>query len=150
MELFGIRNSLYVGNYQQVVNEASSFNSRGDAALQEECDMLLYRAHIGLGNYFLVVQKVQDDASWQLRAVKLLAGYAQSPPTMGDKACETLDEWMANPQAAKDTALLVSAATILNMEGKYEQTLKYVHDSEDIELMAVLVQTYLYLSLIHI
>eukprot|EP00656_Telonema_subtile_P057178 TRINITY_DN9347_c0_g1_i5.p1 TRINITY_DN9347_c0_g1~~TRINITY_DN9347_c0_g1_i5.p1 ORF type:complete len:238 (+),score=68.14 TRINITY_DN9347_c0_g1_i5:194-907(+) len=146
MDLFSLRNQLYTGNYQQVVTEAAAFNARGDDALAQERDILLYRAYIAMGQQFLAIQKIPDSASFALRSVKLLATFSQSPTTAGDAACETLDEWMGNPQAAKDQTVLLMAATILNTLGKYEDTLKYIHDSTDIELMATLVQTFLYMD----
>jgi len=30
-DLYGIQNQFYLGNYQQVVTDASAFNARGDA-----------------------------------------------------------------------------------------------------------------------
>ena len=91
MDLFTLTNQLHTGNYQQVITDAASFNSKGDDSLQLECDILLHRypaaglvrphlllrATIALGNHFLVIPKIKDDAPMPLRGVKLLAQFMQ-------------------------------------------------------------------------
>lgn len=145
MDLFALTNLFHTGNFQQVVTDAASFNAKGDDALQLECDIVLHRATIALGNHFLVIPKIRDDAPPSLRGVKLLAQFMQDPGS-GEAICNTIDELMVNPEANKDPTFLTMAATILNKLGKYEETLKYIHSSDSIELMAVLVQTYLYMD----
>jgi len=50
-DLYGIQNQFYLGNYQQVVTDASAFNARGDATAKLECDVILNRAHVAMGNH---------------------------------------------------------------------------------------------------
>jgi biopolymer transport protein ExbD len=60
-ELFSIRNALYLGNYSAVVQKASQQISSAD--IKPQRDALLYRAHIALGDYDLVLSQVQDNDS---------------------------------------------------------------------------------------
>jgi len=141
-DLFAIRNQLYIGNYQQVVTDASVFNPRGDAAAKTECEALLHRAYIAMGNHFLVLQKIKDGDAVSLQAVKLLAQYMQSPESL-DAVTGKLDQLMEDPSAGTDATLLIVAAMIYNREGQYEVSLKYIHNPSTLEMMAVLVYTYL-------
>lgn len=146
MDLFAIRNQLYSGNYQQVVTDAAAFNPKGNQELKTECEVLLMRAHIALGNHFLVLQNVRDDAPYELRAVKLLAQFMQDPEGGAEPANSKLNEWLCVPEAATNTTVLLVAGTVYNMQGNYEETLKLLHASEDAELMSLLVQTFLSMS----
>jgi len=142
-DLFGIRNQLYIGNYQQVVTDASGFNARGDMAAKLECETLLHRAHIALGNHFLVLQKIRDSDPVALQAVKLLATYIENPEGSIEKVGEQLDEWMDDSSTASDATMLVIAAMIYNREGQPETALRFVHTAATLEMMATLVYTYM-------
>jgi coatomer protein complex subunit epsilon len=142
-DLFAIRNQLYIGNYQQVVTDASTFNSRGDLQAKLECETLLHRAYVAMNNHFLVLQKIRDDDPVSLQAVKLLATYMQSPNQF-DNVCERLNSFKDDPATASDPTMLVIAAMICHHEGQFETALKYVHDPKShLEMMATLVYTYL-------
>lgn len=54
-----------------------------------------------------------------------------------------LNQFMMDASAASDPTLLIVAAMILNREGKYDEALKYIHTASTLEMMAVLVHTYL-------
>lgn len=141
-DLFGIQNQLYLGNYQQVVTDASTFNPRGDVNAKVEVETMLHRAYIALGNHFLVIQKIKSDDPIPLQAVKLLATYMQSPEQLETVKAQ-LGEWMMDSAAASDPTLLVVAAMIFNREGQHDEALKYVHTATSLEMMSVLVHTYL-------
>jgi len=137
-DIFGIRNQFYLGNFQQVITDASAFNPRGDAAAKIECEIIQYRAFIAMGNHFLV--KISDDAPVSLQAVKVLAQYMQSQDVQ--TASARLSELMV--EGGNDPTVVVIAAMIFNREGQYEDALKYLGQNPTaLEPMAVLVQTYL-------
>jgi len=141
-DVYNIRNQLHIGNFQQVVTDASVFNPKGDQAAKVECDVLLHRAYIGMGNHFLVLQKDVSNSPVSLQAVKVLAEYMQSSDVAGASA--QLDAWMGDPSTASDPTMLVVGAMIHNREGNYEEALKYVHNpGTSLEMMATLVYTYL-------
>jgi len=141
-DLFNIRNQLYIGNYQQVVTDASVFNPRGDQGAKVECDVLLHRAYIALGNHFLVLQKVRDDDPISLQACKLLANYMQAPAQFENVEAQ-LNTFMEDPTTAQDPTLRTIAAMMYNKEGRYEDALKCVHAASSLEMMSQVVHTYL-------
>jgi len=124
------------------VTDVSSFNARGDAKAKIDSEVMLHRAYVALGNPFLVLQKVKSDDPVPLQAVKLLATYMQDPNNLENVSLQ-LSEWMTDPAAATDPDLLIAAAMIYNKEGKHEEALKYIHTATTLEMMAVLVHTYL-------
>lgn len=141
-DLFGIRNHLYIGNYQQVVTDASVFNPKGDMGAKVECEVILHRAYIAMGNHFLVLQKVKEDDPASLQACKILANYMQAPDQM-DNVEAQLNALMEDPTSAQDPTLLCVAAMIYNKEGRPEEALKCVHTASNIEMMAAVVHTYM-------
>jgi coatomer protein complex subunit epsilon len=146
MDLFALRNHFYVGNYQQVVADAASFNARGNSDLESECELILMRAQIALGNHFLVIQKVRDDAPHALRAAKLLAQHMQDPVGSANTVNDALDKMLCDSEAATNPNVLLLIGQIFNSQSKYEETLKHTHDSENVELMALLIQTFLFMN----
>jgi len=141
-DVFGMQNQFYLGNFQQVVTDASAFNPRGEANAKLECDIILNRAYVAMGNHFLVLQKINSDAPISLQAVKLLATYMQSPEQLPNYI-DQINAWMST-EAATDNTLLVVAAMIYNREGQYEEALKFIgQNPATLEQMAILVQTYL-------
>ena len=112
-----------------------------------------HSAQIALGNHFLVIQKVRDDAPHVLRAAKLLAQHMQArtrsmlprvdsldssrlqdPVSSEDAVNAGLDKMLCDSQAATNPSVLLLVGQIFNSQGKYEETLKHIHDSENVEL----------------
>jgi coatomer subunit epsilon len=58
-ELFSVRNNLYFGNYSTCISIGSELEFKS-TDLKLERDILLYRANIGLGQYELVLNEIQD------------------------------------------------------------------------------------------
>lgn len=66
-ELFSVRNALYLGNYGLALSAAAELKLK-DTQLQVERDVLLYRAHIGLKQYDLVLSEIKDkDAPFPIK-----------------------------------------------------------------------------------
>merc|ERR1719149_577730 len=68
-DLYGLRNALYLGNYQQAVSEAMSLGA------STERDFFMYRALIEQGQHRVVMDEVGAQAPVALQAVKMLAAY---------------------------------------------------------------------------
>jgi len=140
--LFEIQNNLYIGNYQQVVNDASTFKDKGDLAAKAECESLLHRAYIAMGNHFLVIQKIRDSDPVSLQAVKQLALYMQNPAQI-DSIADQMNAWLDDLSVSNDSTMRVIAAMIFNRESRFEDALKFIHTPTSLEMMATLVYTYL-------
>lgn len=73
-ELFELRTSFYLGNYQQAINEAQKLRV-SDPKLQIEKDVYMYRAFIAQKKYSVVLDDIKSSAPEELRYVKLMAEY---------------------------------------------------------------------------
>ncbi|RVE44749.1 hypothetical protein evm_010601 [Chilo suppressalis] len=136
-ELFDVKNAFYVGNYQQAVNEALSFNASTPLlALQK--DAYLYRSYIALGNYRLVLQELKT-ADPMLQPLKILVDYI-SPGANKPAIVADIDARVAKGTELSNEVFLIVAASIYYHEDNYEAALKILHGSESLELRAFTLQ----------
>lgn len=138
--LFELRNYFMLGNYQAAINEGNNVTTRNERERTEK-DVYVYRSYIAQGNYKIVLDEIDDNATAALQAVKLLATYLSSD-TNKDIALVTLKQWMADSVAANNTLQLI-AAIIYSHEYNYEEAMKCLHQSNSVEGLALLVQTYI-------
>jgi len=139
--LFDVRNYFLLGNYQAAINEGNNVNVRSDRERLEK-DTYVYRSYIAQGNYKIVLEEIEDSAAAPLQAVKLLATYLSSENNK-DIALVTVKQWMADGVAANNHMLQLVAGTIYFHEQNYEEAMKCLHQSNTVEGLALLVQTYL-------
>ncbi|KAI9913571.1 hypothetical protein PsorP6_006389 [Peronosclerospora sorghi] len=142
-ELFTLKNQLWVGNYQNVLSEGTMLNHLGEA-LRNERDVYVYRAHLALGNFSLVLQSIPDTGTTPiaLSAVKLWATYLSDE---GDKEMVdlTLKEWLADPTSGENAHLLLLAGQIYAREGKLSDALSALTRGGSLEHMLYIVHLYL-------
>lgn len=62
-ELFAVRNALYLGNYTTALNKAQQQTgaATSNVDLKVQKDALMYRAHVGLGDYETVLSEISSD-----------------------------------------------------------------------------------------
>ena len=77
-ELFEVRNSFYIGNFQHAINEAQSLNPVS-ADTRIERDVFLYRAYTAQGKYGLVLDEIKPSSAPEVQSVRVLADYLQNP-----------------------------------------------------------------------
>ncbi|CAI5743788.1 unnamed protein product [Peronospora destructor] len=142
-ELFTLKNQLWVGNYQNVLSEGATLNHFGEA-LTNERDVYVYRAHLALGNFSLVLQSIPDTGNTPiaLSAVKLWATYLSG---QGDKEMIdlTLKEWLIDPMSAENAHLLLIAGQIYTRNGKLSDALSALTRGGSLEHMLYIVHLYL-------
>lgn len=147
-ELFAVRNLLYMGSYQQVINEATNPASpprSEDARLELRC--LLYRAYVAQGKHNLVLSEIDEHAAPpDLRAVRILAAYLQAAaagnPAARDAAVSAARALLAENAPSPRIQLLV--ASVLYHEDLLEDVLKVLAPSRrNLECVALFVQTLL-------
>ncbi|XP_071532229.1 coatomer subunit epsilon [Panulirus ornatus] len=140
-ELFEIKNSFYIGNYQHCINEAQKLQP-STPELRQERDVFLYRALIGQRKYGVVQSEIKSSGAAPLQALKLLAHYLQSPESRPTLVNE-LESQLSGNVDLTNTAMLVVAATIYCQEENYEASLRVLNQSDALECRALMVQTYL-------
>lgn len=89
------------------------------------------------------MDEVGSDSALALQGVKLLATYKGGNRETKDMALLQLKEWLSDANALNDTLLIQSAASIYMHEGDYKEVLKYTHQSQVLEIMYMVVHTYL-------
>ncbi|KAJ7388094.1 hypothetical protein OS493_039870 [Desmophyllum pertusum] len=77
-ELFEIRNSFYIGNYQLCINEAQKLHP-SSRELAIEKDVYMYRAYTAQGKHRVVLDEVSSSSPSEVQPVRMLADYQQNP-----------------------------------------------------------------------
>lgn len=139
--LWQVKNSFYLGCYQQCISEALSANVSDSGRVL--CNFYMYRAYIEQGQGRMVLDEVFGDAPLALQAAKLLATYLANPAANKESALAQLKEWLGSPGAVSEPQLLLVAALVYSHEGDHKEALKYIHQSPDLETMSLVSHIYL-------
>ncbi|XP_059149846.1 coatomer subunit epsilon-like [Physella acuta] len=140
-QLFDIRTAFLTGNYQQCVNEAPKLNL-GTPELKVERDVLMYRAYIAQRKYGVVLDEIKSSSSPELQAVKMYADYL-SNESKRDAIVKELDSKMSGNVDLTNSTFLLMAGSVYYHEQNYDSTLRTLHQSDNLECMALMVQTLL-------
>jgi len=138
-ELFEVRNSFYIGNFQHAINEAQSLNPVS-ADTRIERDVFLYRAYTAQGKYGLVLDEIKQSSAPEVQSVRVLADYLQNPQKREVILKEI--EKKLNGSDFSEYYLLI-AATIYFQEGDTDSALRCLFQSTALECSALSVQMYL-------
>ncbi|KAF0972432.1 hypothetical protein FDP41_009335 [Naegleria fowleri] len=145
-ELLAVRNALYLGNYSVCMSKiAQTKINESNAEMKMERDVLSFRAHIGLGQYDLVLQQIKesDNLAIPLRGVRLLSEYfqAQNRGTSREAIIEKVDTLQQDPSFTTDPTFAICSATIYAFEGNDIACLKSLHDVSTLEAFSLRVRT---------
>lgn len=142
-ELFTLKNQLWVGNYQNAISEGGMLSHLRES-LRHERDVYVYRAHLALGNFPLVLQSIPDAGGVPiaLSAVKLWASYLAQQVDR-EMVELTLKEWLADPTSGENPHLLLVAGQIFAREGKLSDALSALTRGGSLEHMLYIVHLYL-------
>ncbi|ELU05412.1 hypothetical protein CAPTEDRAFT_225244 [Capitella teleta] len=136
-ELFDIRTALYIGNYQQCINEAQKLKVSPD--FRDERDVLMYRAYLAQRKFGVVLDEVRSGAPAELQAVRMLADFL-SNESQRDRLVTELDAKMSgNVDVSNSTALLM-AGSVYYHHGNLDAALRALHQSDSLECLALMVQ----------
>ncbi|KAK9506508.1 hypothetical protein O3M35_008432 [Rhynocoris fuscipes] len=139
--LFDIKNSFYIGNYQQAINEAQRVKP-STPELQLERDCFLYRSYIAQKKYRVVIDDISGSSPTDLRQLKTLADYFNNK-NKRDSIVSSLDDHLSSRSYDDNHIGAVVAATIYCYEKNYESALKALHKDDHLESMAINLQIYL-------
>jgi coatomer protein complex subunit epsilon len=143
-ELYEIRNAYVLGNYGQVISDGSSLKANPyrkqeeNEALLSERDTLVFKAHIGMGQYDIVVDDLANSTSHAMKAIRILAQFLKADHSRNEtlkanavttakelvKACE------GSLPAASYVHVAITVTTILIHNGELEPALKCLRSAQ--------------------
>jgi coatomer protein complex subunit epsilon len=136
-ELFELRNNFYLGNFTSAVNEANKLKLSGEKAVER--DVFLFRSLIAQKQYSVVQAEISGSAPTQLQAVKCYANYMST--RQADKSLKALDTQIQSLAPENWVSPLMSASIYLQ-EGRYEDALRTLQLTDNIEGKAMQVQIF--------
>lgn len=141
--LFEVRNSFYMGNYQQCIKEAQKLKSTADERVKLMRDVFMYRAYICQKKYRVILDEISASSPPELQAVRLFAEFMNSEnqrPKIVSQIEDTLKR--GSPEFANNIFYLI-AAHIFIYEGNMEKALRTLQNGaaeNDLECEAAIVQ----------
>jgi len=139
-ELWPVKNAFYVGVHQQAISEAMNNAPSSDAGRAER-DFFMYRAYSEQGQTSMVLNELASgNKPAPLQSAYLLALYLSGSK---EAAVAALKERLAAPGAASEASLQLVAALIYAHEQEYKDALKLIHQSTDLETIALCAHIYI-------
>eukprot|EP01104_Vermistella_antarctica_P015770 TRINITY_DN5243_c0_g3_i1.p1 TRINITY_DN5243_c0_g3~~TRINITY_DN5243_c0_g3_i1.p1 ORF type:complete len:322 (+),score=154.08 TRINITY_DN5243_c0_g3_i1:88-966(+) len=138
-DLFELRTNFLLGNYQAAINEGLGLEPDDEQQLIDR-DVLVFRCYLAQGNHKLVLDEINaSSAPAELLAIRLLARYLSTADREGILA--ELKELLGSSDG--NATLQLVAGIIYNHEKLYDDAMRSLHQSVDLESRALLLQTYI-------
>lgn len=142
--LYDVRNSYYLGLYQQCINEAQKVKVT-EAAKVIERDVFMYRAYIAQQKFAVVLSEISDSSVPQLQAVRLYAEYMMSASDESqqddmDSLVKKVEAKLSSNTDVENKILPLLAASIYFHQGNSDAALRVLHNTESLEASALGVQ----------
>nr|CAG4642678.1 EOG090X0A8E [Evadne anonyx] len=140
-ELFEVKSQFYIGNYQTAINEAQKLKIH-TPEMKIARDYFVYRSYIALKKFSVVMGEINSSSPAELQPLRMLAEYF-SQPSRRESIVIKLDEEISGNVDASNYVFLLVAATIYYNETSFETALKVLHQSDNLECRALILQTLL-------
>ncbi|MFH4980228.1 hypothetical protein AB6A40_006937 [Gnathostoma spinigerum] len=136
--LFEVRNSFYMGAYQDCITTAQNLKLKSDEEKLAK-DVFMYRAYIAQNKLSVPLSEIREKTSPPaLTAVHRFAYYL-SEPSKRSAIVEDLEKSLSEDTSGDSTVLLMAAQIYMN-EQNYENALRVLHHSDDLECRSATVQ----------
>ncbi|XP_014282848.1 coatomer subunit epsilon [Halyomorpha halys] len=139
--LFDVKNSYYIGNYQQAITEAQKLKPPS-SEIQLERDIYLYRSYISQRKYRVVLDEINGASPAELRPLKTLADYF-SNKNKRDAIVSAIDDQLNDSNNLSNHTFVIVAATIYCHEKNNESALRVLYNDDHIESLSMNLQCYL-------
>jgi len=142
-ELFDMKNSLYIGNYQHCINEAQKLKPADDATRLER-DVFQCRAWLSQAKYGAVLSHLRQAEQPPLVALRLLAQFLQAPGATSP-VIEEMEKLVSSSNLETGSYVVaLAAATMHAHQGEdYEAALRVLNTHQNLECRAMMVHCYL-------
>ncbi|XP_058834824.1 coatomer subunit epsilon [Topomyia yanbarensis] len=139
-ELFDVKNSFYIGNYQHCINEAQKITKPS-----LEKDTFLYRAYIAQHKYRVVLDGIRSNSDNPLLALRYLAEYL-SDKSRREVIVSLFDDKFKGDISELDVTWIIVGSIVYCYEGTYESALKILHGNFHLECLSLQLQCLLHMS----
>uniref|UniRef100_H0VP58 Coatomer subunit epsilon n=1 Tax=Cavia porcellus TaxID=10141 RepID=H0VP58_CAVPO len=130
-ELFDVKNSFYIGSYQQCINEAQRVKLTSTER-EVERDVFLYRAYLAQRKYGVVLDEIRPSSAPELQAVRMFAEYL-AHEARRDAIVAELDREMSRSVDVTNTTFLLMAASIYFHDQNLDAALRTLHQGDSLE-----------------
>eukprot|EP00906_Rhabdomonas_costata_P003947 RCo005931 len=142
-ELYDIRNAFVLGNYGQVISDGAGVKynpyrkqDENDAVLGER-DILVFKAHVGMAQYDIVIDDLGTATSAPLKAIRVLAQFLKADHANNEAGKATavsnakdMLKAAENLPPATYASVAVTVATVLIHNAELETALKCVRSAQ--------------------
>lgn len=142
-ELFEVRNSFYMGNYQQCIKEAQKMKTFADDQVKLMRDVFMYRSYICQKKYGIILDEVSVSSTTpvELKAIRMFAEYISSETNRPRIVAEMEEKLSQGSLEYANNVFYLIAAHIYVYEGNVEAALKILQNGlDDLECEATVVQ----------
>jgi len=136
---FDVRNSYYMGAYQQCINQAQNLKTKSPED-QDTKDSFLYRAYIALNKPSIALSEIDvGNASPGLKAVRRFADYMGGQEAKRKAVLAEVQQELEKGSAGDDLRLLMNALVFVH-ENAVDDALKTLSEAESLEAISLRVQ----------
>ncbi|KAL1454206.1 hypothetical protein WDU94_010483 [Cyamophila willieti] len=132
-ELFDVRNSYYLGNYQQCIKEGQRLKTTDPKVLLEK-DFYVWRSYLAQKKYKVVLEEKLPE---ELSCIKIFAEYLSNPSKR-----ESILSFLDKENTSSDFHIICYASIYIE-EANYEAALRLLNFGSHLEIIALKIHTYL-------
>ncbi|EGG17970.1 putative protein serine/threonine kinase [Cavenderia fasciculata] len=142
--LFEAKNYYYLGNYQGAINEVNKrYKQIKNDQQKLEADAFLYRSYIAQENYSLVLSELKEgNNDITLQSIRYFAQYLSNNNNNKEQVLNSIKQIENQLNNTTPIAQLL-IASIHYEQQNFEETLRILHKTDNLECMSLLVQSYL-------